>query len=75
MGLYFLYLTLICLAIFYPVDAAIAAETIWLKVKIFFLDAVLLIQSYIIYRKLKADFERMQIPVPPFRFTSIQERH
>ena len=45
---------------------------IW--VRLMFLNAELLIRSYLVYRKLRADMEAMNLQAPPFRFTRIRHR-
>lgn len=62
------------LALLFPEESYFYAEVLYLKFKTFLLNVELFIRSYIIYRKLKADFDRLQIPAPVFRFTPIQDR-
>lgn len=65
---------LAAIAILYPEDSLTLADWFTLRIRLVFANANLLIRSYIIYRKLKSDFERMQLPVPPFQFVPIQHR-
>ena len=75
MGLPAFCLTLVAVALLFPEDFLLAVDTAALKLRLLFLNFNLLIRSYIIYHRLKADFRRMHIPAPPFRFVPIQHRN
>jgi len=67
-------MALAAVAVLFPEEFYFYAEAAYIKVKIFCLNAQLLVRSYFIYRRLKADFDRLQIPAPPFQFVPIQDR-
>jgi uncharacterized membrane protein SirB2 len=58
-----------------PSECYVLSETLWLKIKILFLNAYLLVRAWLFYSKLKADLGRMQITAPPFHFVPIQDRN
>lgn len=70
----FIYIILAALAVLFPEELYFYVEAAYIKIKIFCLNGQLLVRSYLIYRRLKADFERLQIPAPPFQFVPIQDR-
>ena len=67
-------MTLAAVAVLFPEEFYSYAETAYFKVKISALNIQLFVRSYLIYRRLKLDFDRLQIPAPPFHFTPIQDR-
>jgi len=67
-------LLIAALWLIFPVEFYVLCETFLIKAKILALNAYLLVRAWLVYNKLKADFRRMQIPAPPFRFTPIQNR-
>lgn len=66
--------SLAVIAVIFPDDFLMLVDSMTLKARMAWMNTNLLIRSYIIYRKLKSDFERMQLPAPPFRFVPIQNR-
>lgn len=49
-------------------------ERIYLEALLLWVNANLLVRSYLIYRKLKEDMESNGLPIPPFFFRPIQKR-
>lgn len=67
-------MALVAVAVLCPEEFYFYAEAGYFKIKLFCMNAQLLVRSYLIYCRLKADFDRLQIPAPPFQFVPIQDR-
>ena len=58
----------------FPEETIGALDEAELRIRLFYLNCVLFVRSYIIYVKLKRGFAKSNLPIPPFRFTPIQDR-
>jgi len=63
------------LAVLFPEQLLFYTEKLELNIKIVLMDINLFIRSYLIYRKLKADSQKMNFDLPQFYYTRIQDRN
>lgn len=67
-------LTLTALVALFPREAMEFAIWLWLEYQIAVLNCRLFVAEWLIYRRLRRDFAKYGIPMPPFKFVPLQQR-
>lgn len=68
-------LTLTALVAVFPYESMEFSAWLWLEIRMAGLNARFCLTEWMIYRKLKRDFGKFGIEIPPFVFTPLQERN
>ena len=68
-------LTLTALVALFPREAMAFSLWIYLQVMLSYLNARLFVTEWLVYRRLRRDFGKYGIELPPFTFTPLQERN
>jgi hypothetical protein len=66
---------LVLLVALWPQDCLNVSRFTWLWVLTRILNYYLMIQAYMMYRRLRSDFGKMGLPMPAFKFIPIWERN
>ena len=67
-------LTLTALVAIFPQESMRFAIWLWLEYQVAVLNVRLFVAEWLIYRKLRRDFAKFGIEIPPFNFTRYQDR-
>ena len=67
-------LTLTALVALCPRECAEFSLWLWVQFRIFTLDVQLFVVEWMLYRRLKRDFAKHGIEIPPFSYTPLRER-
>ena len=67
-------LTLTALVAVFPRESMEFSVWLWFEIRMADLNARVYLMEWMIYRKLKRDFGKYGIEIPPFTFTPLQER-
>ena len=65
---------LVIIAYVFPNETARYFNEMYAVAAIKYLNGRLLIQSWLVYKKLQRDFRRYGLEIPPFRFIPLQDR-
>ncbi len=58
----------------WPEESTTFALEIYARLMIKYLNLQLFVRSWLMYRRLRSDFKRMGIELPPFQYTPLQDR-
>lgn len=67
-------LTLTALVALFPNEAMDFSLWLWFEFRVAILNARLMVAEWLIYRKLRRDFAKYGIEIPPFKFVPLQQR-
>ena len=65
---------LIVLYIAFPNECDAYFNEMYAVARIKYLNGMLLLRSWLMYRRLRKDFKKMGLDIPPFRFVPLQDR-